>query len=69
MEQVCMKYSIPRSSLRDHYVGKINSRKIRPTRAVTKEEENKLVFYMEEENKLAFYKEKMVRVCYPVNTI
>ena len=58
MGQICKKYSIPRSSLRDHYVGKTKSRKIGLVGILTMEEENKLVFYMEE----------MVRVCCPHNT-
>ena len=58
MRQVCKKYSIPRSSLRDHYVGKTKSRKIGQAGVLTMEEEKKLVFCTEE----------MVRVCCPLNT-
>ena len=45
MSQVCKKYGIPRSSLRDHYVGKRKSRKSGPAGVLTTAEEEELVHY------------------------
>ena len=52
MRKVCEAFSIPRTSLRDLYNGRITSRKIRPSSILTKEEKDKLVFYMVEIAKL-----------------
>ena len=46
MSQVCKKYGIPRSSLRDHYVGKRKSRKSRLPGILTTAKEEELVRYL-----------------------
>ena len=56
--EVCMKYEIPRSSLRDHYVEITKSTKIGPKGVLT----------MEEETILRQYLEEMVRISCPLNT-
>ena len=53
MREVCEAYSIPRTSLRDHYNGRVTCRKKGPQSIFTKEEENKLVEYMVEMERLA----------------
>ena len=53
MREVCEAFSIPRTSLRDHYNGRITSRKMGPPSIPTKEEEDKLVLYMVEMATLA----------------
>ena len=53
MREVCEAYSIPRTSLRDHYNGRVTCRKKGPQLILTKEEEDKLVEYMVEMGRLA----------------
>ena len=53
MREVCEAFSIPRTSLRNHYNEKVTSRKMEPPSILTKEDEDKLVFYMVEMAKLA----------------
>ena len=53
MREVCEAFSIPKTSLRDHYNGRVTSRKMGPPSILTKEEEHKLVLYMVEMAKLA----------------
>ena len=57
MSQVCKKYEIPRSSLRDHYVAKRKSRKSGPPG----------IFIIAEEEELVQYLQEMVRVSCPLN--
>ena len=47
MADVCKKYKISRSSLRDHYEGRTKKRKMGPKTTLTKEKEDKLVEYIE----------------------
>ena len=47
MVDVCKKYRIPRSSLKEHYEGRTKGRKMGPKIILTKEEEAKLVEYIE----------------------
>ena len=47
MVDVCMKYEIPKSSLRYHYEGRTRNRKMVPKTILSKEEESKLVEYIE----------------------
>ena len=54
---VSNNFGIPRSTLREHYVGKRKSRKIGPKGVLTMAEETSLVQYLEE----------MVRVSLPLN--
>ena len=51
--EVCEAFNIPRSTLRDHYNGRIKSRKMRPKCVLTKEEEEKVVAYVVEMVRLA----------------
>ena len=51
--EVSKAFNIPRTSLRDHYEGKVKGRKMGPKATLTMEEEAKLVEYMEEMVKLA----------------
>ena len=46
MSEVCEKYKIPRSSLRDHVVGRSRGRKMGPKTILTKDEEEKLCEYI-----------------------
>ena len=46
MSEVCEKYNIPRSSLRDHVVGRSRDRKMGPKTILTKDEEEKLCEYI-----------------------
>ena len=57
LSQVCKKYGIPRSGLRDHYIGKRESRKSGPQGVLIPAEEEKLVHYLQE----------MVKVFCPLN--
>ena len=51
--EVSQAFNIPRTSLRDHYEGKVKGRKMGPKATLTMEEEEELVEYMEEMVKLA----------------
>ena len=53
MREVCKAYSILRTSLKDHYNGKVTCRKKKPQSILTKEEEDKLVEYIVEMGRLA----------------
>ena len=57
MQDVSNNFGIPRSTLKEHYVGKRKSRKIKPKGVLTMAEEASLVQYLEE----------MVRVSCPLN--
>ena len=46
ISKVCEKYNIPRSSLRDHVVGRPRGRKMGPKTIFTKDEEEKLCEYI-----------------------
>ena len=48
IKEVCEAFSIPRTSLRDHYEGRVKGRKMGPKSILTKEEEENLVAYMME---------------------
>ena len=69
MREVCEAFSIPRTSLRDHYNGRLRSRKMGPPSILTKVEQDKLVLYMVEMAKLAHplsatdLKLKVVEIC------
>ena len=69
MREICEAFSIPRISLRDHYNGRVTSRKMGPPSILTKEEEDKLVFYIVEMAKLAHplsaidLKLKVAKIC------
>ena len=52
MKECCQAFNIPRSSLRDHYNGRIKGRKMGLKGILTKDEEEKLVTYMVEMLKL-----------------
>ena len=58
MREVCEAFSIPRTSLRDYYNGRIKGRKMGPQGTFSKEEKAKLVEYMIE----------VVRVAHPLST-
>ena len=47
MAEVCRKYRIPKSSLRDHIVGRTRGRKMRPKTILSQEEEEKLCEYID----------------------
>ena len=51
--EVSQAFNIPRTSLRDHYEGKVKGRKMGPKATLIMEEKEKLVEYMEEMVKLA----------------
>ena len=74
MREVCEAFSIPRTSLRDHYNGRVTSRKMGPPSILTKEEENKLVSYMVDMAKLAHplsatdLKLKVAEICHTRGT-
>ena len=54
MKEVCEAYSIPRTSLRDHYNGRIKCRKMGSQSILTKKEDNKVVEYMVDMGRLAY---------------
>ena len=58
MKDVYKKYEIPRSTFREHYLGKRTSRKIGPSTTFISAKEKELVHYLEE----------MVRLACPLNT-
>ena len=45
--EVCEKYNIPRSSLRDHFLGKSRGRKMGPKTVLSTKEEEKLCEYID----------------------
>ena len=47
MSEVCLKYGIPRSSLRDHVEGRTRTRRMGPNTILTQEEECQLVDYIQ----------------------
>ena len=47
MNEVCKKYNMPRSSLRDHQIGRSRGRKMGPKTILTKDEEIKLCHYID----------------------
>ena len=53
IKEVCEAFSILRTSLRDHYEGRVKGRKMGPKSILTKEEEENLVAYMMEMISLA----------------
>ena len=53
IHEVCEAFNIPRSTLRDHYNGRIKSRKMGPKHVLNKEEEEKVVAYVVEMARLA----------------
>ena len=59
MKDFCQKYGIPRSSLRDHYLSKIKSRKLGAAVLFIKDEEVELVQYLKD----------MVKISCPLTTI
>ena len=59
LSQVCAKYGIPRSSLRDHLVGRSRGRKMGP----------KIVLFIEEENDLVEYIHLMVEWGHPMTPL
>ena len=69
IHEVCEAFNIPRSTLTDHYNGRIKSRKMGPKCVLTKEEEDKLVAYVFEMARLAHpltptdLKLKVVEIC------
>ena len=47
ISEVCEKYNIPRSSLRDHFLGKSRGRKMGPKTVLSAEQEEKLCDYID----------------------
>ena len=57
LKKVCETFNILKTSLRDHYEGRVKGRKMKPKSIFTKEEEDNLVTYMME----------IMRLAYPLN--